>query len=192
MKIQGGASHESTGHRRRGYIGSAAASALHDAGHEPIILDSLVKGRREFAVRFPFYEGDIADRALLETVFRDHPDIEATLHFAALIVVPESVAQPYRYYHENVVKSLELFRSLDELGCRRIVFSSSASIYGSAPDGGYRVTESTPHAPSSPYARTKHMMEMVLEDMCRPWGSEESHCGTSIPSAPIRRCERPL
>lgn len=153
-----------------GYIGSTTASALHDAGHEPVILDSLVKGRREYAVRFPFYEGDIADRSLLETVFRDHPGIEAALHFAALIVVPESVAQPYRYYHENVAKSLELFRSLDELGCRRIVFSSSASIYGSAPDGGYRVTESTPHAPGSPYARTKHMMEMALEDMCRALG----------------------
>ncbi|NLG38179.1 MAG: UDP-glucose 4-epimerase GalE [Clostridiales bacterium] len=150
-----------------GYIGSTTASALEDAGHTPIILDSLIRGRREYAVRYPFYEGDIADRELLGRIFREHPDIGATLHFAALIVVPESVAHPYLYYHENVVKSLELFRALDELGCERIIFSSSASIYGSNTGSDFKVSEDTPHAPDSPYARTKHMIEMALEDMSR-------------------------
>ncbi len=84
-----------------GYIGSTVASALLDAGHTPIIMDSLVTGRKEFTEGRIFYQADIADRTALETIFREHPDIEATLHCAALIVVPESVEQPYLYYRES-------------------------------------------------------------------------------------------
>lgn len=148
-----------------GYIGSTVASALEDTGHTPIILDSLVTGPREFVRGRVFYEGDIADRGLLERLFRQHPDIYATIHCAALIVVPESVEQPYLYYRENVCKSLELFKHLEELGYPRVVFSSSASIYDTVP--GFRVTEDSPLKPNSPYARTKYMMEMVLEDLAR-------------------------
>ncbi|MER3444328.1 MAG: UDP-glucose 4-epimerase GalE [Armatimonadota bacterium] len=148
-----------------GYIGSTVASALEDTGHTPIILDSLVTGPREFVRGRVFYEGDIADRGLLERLFRQHPDIHATIHCAALIVVPESVEQPYLYYRENVCKSLELFKHLEELGYPRVVFSSSASIYDTVP--GFRVTEDSPLKPNSPYARTKYMMEMVLEDLAR-------------------------
>ncbi|WP_027892901.1 UDP-glucose 4-epimerase GalE [Calidithermus chliarophilus] len=148
-----------------GYIGSTVASALEDTGHTPIILDSLVTGPREFVRGRVFYEGDIADRGLLERLFRQHPDIYATIHCAALIVVPESVEQPYLYYRENVCKSLELFKNLEELGYPRVVFSSSASIYDTVP--GFRVTEDSPLKPNSPYARTKYMMEMVLEDLAR-------------------------
>jgi len=148
-----------------GYIGSTTCSALSDAGHTPIILDSLVNGRREFAERFTFYEGDIADAALVKRIFSEHPDIEYCIHFAALIVVPESVSEPYLYYKENVNKSLDLFRTLNEVGCKGIIFSSSASIYGSSDSSNYMVTEDAPKSPSSPYARTKFMMEMVLEDM---------------------------
>ena len=146
-----------------GYIGSTVASALEDEGHTPVILDSLVTGQRVFTDRRIFYEGDIADRELLARIFADHPDIYATVHCAALIVVPESVAEPYRYYHENVCKSLELFRHLGEFGFPRVVFSSSASIYDAVP--GFKVTEDAPLRPSSPYARTKYMMEMVLSDL---------------------------
>jgi len=148
-----------------GYIGSTTCTALRQAGHEPVILDSLVQGRKLFTEGFPFYQGDIADEALLRQIFADHPGIEACLHFAARIIVPESVAEPYLYYRENVAKSLELFRILNELGCHRVVFSSSASIYGNADE--YLVTEDCPLSPSSPYARTKYMMEMVLEDLCK-------------------------
>jgi UDP-glucose 4-epimerase len=81
-----------------------------------------------------------------------------------LVVVPDSVANPYEYYTENVAKSLRLFKSLNELGCKRVVFSSSASLYDVVP--GFMVTESSPLKPSSPYARTKFMMEMILEDFC--------------------------
>ncbi len=150
-----------------GYIGSTTSTALIEAGHTPVILDSLVNGRREFTKGRIFYQGDIADTKLIKQIFSDHPDIEACIHFAALIVVPESVREPYKYYHENVVKSLELFKTLDELGCHRLIFSSSASIYGNSNTDNYMVTESAPKDPSSPYARTKVMMEMVMEDMCR-------------------------
>lgn len=145
-----------------GYIGSTICSALKDNGHTPVILDSLITGRVEFTPGHIFYQGDIADQALVERIFYEHPDIFATIHCAALIVVPESVARPYDYYHENVAKSLELFRILHELGYGRVVFSSSASIYDVVP--GFMVTESSPLQPSSPYARTKYMMEMILKD----------------------------
>ncbi len=76
-----------------------------------------------------FYEGDIADRELLRRIMAEHPDIEATIHMAARIVVPESVEQPYEYYRDNVAKSLELFDELVALGRPRVLFSSSASLY---------------------------------------------------------------
>ena len=153
-----------------GYIGSTVASALEDSGHTPIILDSLTTGRREFTRGRIFYQADIADRAALETIFQDHADIEAVLHCAALIVVPESVENPYHYYRENVAKSMELFHNLHQLGCNKIVFSSSASIYDLVP--GFMVTEQSPLNPGSPYARTKFMMEMVLQDFCGAYGMQ--------------------
>lgn len=153
-----------------GYIGSTTCSALLDAGHTPVILDSLVTGREEFTRGRIFYKGDVADRQLLKRIFTDHPDIACAIHFAALIVVPESVEKPYQYYHENVYKSLELFHILNELGCRRIIFSSSASLYDNVP--GFMVTEDAPLKPSSPYARTKYMMEMVLSDLCAANGMQ--------------------
>ena len=79
-----------------GYIGSTVSSALEDEGHTPVVLDSLVTGQRVFTERRIFYEGDIADKELLARIFADHPDVYATVHCAALIVVPESVAETYR------------------------------------------------------------------------------------------------
>jgi len=151
-----------------GYIGSTIASALLDGGHTPILLDSLVTGRREFTKNRIFYEADIADRAMVRQIFSEHPDIEATIHCAALIVVPESVAKPYEYYKENVVKSMEFFKLLAELGQKRVVFSSSAAVYDVVP--GFMVTEDSPLRPLSPYSRTKYMMEMVLKDFCSAYG----------------------
>jgi len=146
-----------------GYIGSVTAKALEKAGHTPIILDSLISGPRAFVRDRIFYEGDIADRALLARIVDEHPDIDCTIHMAALIVVPESVERPYDYYQNNVAKSLELFDQLVELGKPRVLFSSSASVYAFAPD--FEVRESSTLDPPSPYARTKHMMEQVLTDM---------------------------
>jgi len=146
-----------------GYIGSTTAKALEEAGHTPVILDSLLSGPRAFVRDRIFYEGDIADRALLRRIVEEHPDIEATIHMAARIVVPESMELPYEYYRDNVAKSLELFDELAALGKTRVLFSSSASLYAVKDD--FEVTEDDPLDTSSPYARTKLMMEQVLQDM---------------------------
>lgn len=146
-----------------GYIGSTTAKALEEAGHTPVVLDSLLSGPKAFVRDRIFYEGDVADRALLRRVVDEHPDLDATIHMAARIVVPESVEKPYDYYRDNVAKSLELFDELRALGKPRVLFSSSASLY--ATKEGFEVTEDDPLAPTSPYARTKQMMEQVLRDI---------------------------
>jgi UDP-glucose 4-epimerase len=146
-----------------GYIGSTTAKALEEAGHTPVILDSLLTGPLAFVRDRIFYDGDIADRALLRRIVDEHPDLDATIHMAARIVVPESVEKPYEYYQNNVAKSLELFDELGALGKGRVLFSSSASLY--ATKDGFEVTEDDPLDPQSPYARTKRMMEQVLQDM---------------------------
>lgn len=147
-----------------GYIGSTTCSALEEAGHQVVVLDSLVSGRPEFTAGRVFYQGDVADTALVRRIFAEHPDIDATIHFAARIIVPESVGEPGLYYRENVVASLALFETLLDLGQRRVIFSSSASVYDSPPD--LRVTEASPLRPLSPYARSKRMMEEILADLC--------------------------
>lgn len=148
-----------------GYLGSITAKALEQAGHVPVVLDSLLTGPRAYAGDRIFYEGDIADRALLRRVVAEHPDLDATIHMAARIVVPESVEKPYEYYRDNVAKSLEMFDELTALGKPRIIFSSTASLYALKPD--FEVTEADPVEPTSPYARTKRMMEEVLEDLSK-------------------------
>ena len=146
-----------------GFIGSTIGSACLDGGIQPVVLDSLVTGRREFTAGRPFYEGDIADGALVDQIFADHPDIEATIHCAALIVVPDSMADPLRYYRENVAKSIEFVGHLQRNGCPRLLFSSSASMYGADPD--FSVDEQSAIDPQSPYATTKVMVENVLRDV---------------------------
>jgi UDP-glucose 4-epimerase len=146
-----------------GYIGSITAKALEDAGHVPVILDSLLSGPKAFVRDRAFYEGDIADRALVARIVEDHPDLDATIHMAARIVVPESVEKPYEYYRDNVAKSLELFDQLTALGKPRVLFSSSASLYATKED--FEVREGDPLDPPSPYARTKRMIEQVLQDL---------------------------
>ena len=146
-----------------GYIGSVTAKALEAAGHTPVVLDSLVTGPRAFVRDRIFYEGDIADRGLLRKIVSDHPDLGATIHMAARVVVPESVAEPAMYYRENVAKTLELVDELVSAGKPRFVFSSSAAVY--AAKDGFEVTEDDPIEPSSPYARTKWIVEQVLTDV---------------------------
>jgi UDP-glucose 4-epimerase len=146
-----------------GYIGSTTAKALIEAGHTPVILDSLLTGPQAFVRDRIFYEGDIGDRSLVRRIVDEHPDLDATIHMAARIVVPESVEKPYEYYKDNVAKSLELFDELNAVGKPRVLFSSSASLYATKDD--FEVTEQDPLAPQSPYARTKGMMEQILIDM---------------------------
>ena len=146
-----------------GYIGSTIASACADAGMRPVILDSLVTGRREFAAGRDFYQGDIADGPLIDRVFAEHPDVGAVIHCAALIVVPDSVADPVGYYRANVTKSLEFAAHLLRNGCRRLIFSSSAAIYRASED--LTVDEGSPIDPQSPYARTKAVCEAMFADI---------------------------
>ncbi len=146
-----------------GYIGGTIASACSDAGMSPVIVDSLVTGQREFAAGRPFYQGDIADGPLIDRVFAEHPDIDAVIHCAALIVVPDSVADPVGYYRANVTKSLEFAAHLLRNGCRRLIFSSSAAIYRASED--LTVDEGSPIDPQSPYARTKAVCEAMFADI---------------------------
>ncbi|MFV0428359.1 MAG: UDP-glucose 4-epimerase GalE [Arachnia sp.] len=144
-----------------GYIGSTVASACEDAGHTVVILDDFSTGRREFIGERACYEGDIADSAVLDRIFTEHL-IDAVVHCAAKIIVPESVAEPLSYYENNVAKTIELLAALERNDVARFLFSSSASIY--APDDNFQVTEESPLRPGSPYARTKYMVEMILDD----------------------------
>ena len=148
-----------------GFIGSTVASACLDAGIEPVILDNLVTGRAEFAAGRAFFRGDIADGALLDRIFAEHPEIEAAVHCAALIVVPESVADPLTYWHHNVAKTIDLVGHLLRNGCQRLVFSSTAAVYGNAAGPEFAVDEDSPIDPQSPYARTKAAVEAMLCDV---------------------------
>jgi UDP-glucose 4-epimerase len=146
-----------------GFIGSTVASACADAGITPVIVDNLGAGRREFTAGRAFYEGDIADATLIDQVFADHPDIDAAIQCAALIVVPDSVADPLGYYRANVSKSLDFVAHLLRNRCERMIFSSSAAIY--RPGADLTVDEDSPLDPQSPYARTKAVCEEMFADI---------------------------
>jgi UDP-glucose 4-epimerase len=146
-----------------GFIGSTVASACLDRGITPVILDSLITGRREFTAGRIFFEGDISDGAVVDKIFAEHPDIGAVVHCAALIVVPDSVANPLGYYRANVVKSLDMVEHLLRNGCTRLVFSSSAAIY--SPGADLSVDETSPIGPTSPYAQTKAVCEQMFADI---------------------------
>jgi UDP-glucose 4-epimerase len=146
-----------------GYIGSTVASAYSDAGTVPVILDSLVAGRREFTADRAFYQGDIADGPLVDRIFAEHRDICAVIHCAALIVVADSVADPVGFYRANVAKSLEFVAHLLRNGCGRLIFSSSAAIYRANED--LTVDEGSTIDPQSPYARTKAVCEAMFADI---------------------------
>jgi UDP-glucose 4-epimerase len=148
-----------------GYIGSTIASICGENEIVPIILDNLSTGRIDFVNDRTFYRGDISDASLVQKVFDDHPDISVTIHCAAVLAVPDSVRHPLHYYRENVAKTLAFVEALIGAGCRRLIFSSSAAIYGSTPDFG--VDETAPVKPATPYGWSKAMVERILHDCCR-------------------------
>ena len=145
-----------------GYIGSTIAACCSDSDITPVILDDYSKGLREFSQPYANYEGDIADVSLIQRIVSEHPDIDAVIHCAAKIVVPESVSVPLDYYENNVAKSITLLRELSRLGVRRFILSSTASMYEAGDD--YMVDESGAVAPQSPYSASKWMLERVLRD----------------------------
>lgn len=145
-----------------GYIGSTIATACIEAGLDVVLLDDLSRGLRSFGEGRDLYVGDIADVAVVDRLLADHPDIDAVIHCAARIVVPESVADPLGYYEANVGKTIVLLQRLRDAGIPRIVFSSSAAVY--AGEGGDGVDEAGRLAPASPYATSKAMVEQILDD----------------------------
>ncbi len=146
-----------------GYIGSHAVLALQDAGWEPVVIDNLVTGFR-WAVpdSVTFFEGDIDDSDLVATIIKDC-NIGAVLHFAGSVVVPESVENPLKYYHNNTVKSRALIDSVVTAGVRHFIFSSTAATYG-IPDQS-PVREDMPTVPINPYGTSKLMTEYMLRDV---------------------------
>jgi UDP-glucose 4-epimerase len=146
-----------------GYIGSHAVLALKDAGWPVAVIDNLVTGFR-FAIPdgVPLYEGDIADGDLLAKIFAEQ-GVAAIMHFAGSVVVPESVADPLKYYHNNTAKSRALIESAVKGGVDHFIFSSTAATYG-IPDVA-AVIEDTPQRPINPYGWSKLMTEQMLADV---------------------------
>ncbi|MCO7068556.1 UDP-glucose 4-epimerase GalE, partial [Vibrio paracholerae] len=154
-----------------GYIGSHTCVQMIDAGMEPIILDNLCNAKEKVLDRIEmisglapvFYQGDVRDEALLDSIFAEH-DIKAVIHFAGLKAVGESVAKPLEYYDNNVNGSLVLARSMRKVGVKNIIFSSSATVYGDP--ASVPITESFPTgATTNPYGRSKYMVEECLSDL---------------------------
>ncbi len=145
-----------------GYIGSHAVLALKDAGWPVAVIDNLVTGFR-WAVPddVPFYEGDIEDAALLARIFAEQ-GTRAIMHFAGSVVVPESVSDPLKYYHNNTAKTRSLIAAAVAAGVPHFIFSSTAATYG-IPDVA-AVTEDTPQVPINPYGMSKLMSEYMLRD----------------------------
>ncbi len=147
-----------------GYLGSTLCHALLDCGHTPVVIDSLVTGRSEFIQNVVFYHGDIADHTLIERIFDEQGPFDFVMHCAERAGLSSSVGKPYEFYTCNVVKSMEFLKSICDLGCKKIIFSSTSSIYEDVP--GFMVTERSPINPKSPFARTKYITELILKDFC--------------------------
>lgn len=152
-----------------GYIGSHTAIEMVAAGHDVVILDNLCNSsvraidrvRHLAGADVVFVEGDVRDRALLEQVMARH-GIGAVLHFAGLKAVGESVAKPLEYHDANVTGAIRLLEAMEAQGVRRLVFSSSATVYGAAEPP---IAETAPLGANSPYGNTKHIIEMLLADL---------------------------
>ncbi|MBS7696454.1 MULTISPECIES: UDP-glucose 4-epimerase GalE [unclassified Chelatococcus] len=145
-----------------GYIGSHMVLALRDQGDEVVVLDNLSTGFRwALPEDVPLVVGDVADDALLDKTIKDY-GVTAIAHFAARIVVPESVADPLGYYLGNTAKTRSLLASAVRNGVESFIFSSTAAVYGNPPV--MPVPEDVPLEPVSPYGRSKLMSEWMLQD----------------------------
>ena len=151
-----------------GYIGSHTALELLNKGYEVVVFDNLSNSSEESLRRVEeltgkkvaFYEGDILDKEALTAMFKAE-NVDAVIHCAALKAVGESVQKPLEYYHNNITGTLSLMGVMDEVGVKNIVFSSSATVYGSPEE--MPITEACPKgACTNPYGWTKSMMEQIL------------------------------
>nr|VFK62378.1 MAG: UDP-galactose 4-epimerase [Candidatus Kentron sp. TUN] len=144
-----------------GYIGSHVVRQLGEAGLRVIVLDDLSKGFRDAVLFGELVVGNTGDRGLLDRLFTEHK-IDSVLHFAAHTVVPESVADPLKYYRNNTCNTRILLESCLDAGVLHFIFSSTAAVYG-IPDGS--VSETSPTRPINPYGRSKLMVEWMLQDL---------------------------
>ena len=154
-----------------GYIGSHTIVELLNSGHTVIAVDNLVNSSHESIARVEgitgksviFYEKDVRDQTALNDIFSQH-QIDAVIHFAGLKAVGESVQKPLEYYANNIDSTFALLKSMNKHNVKKLVFSSSATVYGSAP---VPYVESNPigRDVTSPYGKTKYMIEEILQDV---------------------------
>lgn len=153
-----------------GFIGSHTCVELLDAGYEIAIIDNFCNSRPEVLDKirtisgkdFKFYEADLLCREKVEQIFEENK-IDAVIHFAGLKAVGESVSIPLHYYHNNITSTLVLCQTMAKYGCKKIVFSSSATVYGDP--ASVPIREDFPLHTTNPYGATKHMIERILTDL---------------------------
>ena len=156
-----------------GYIGSHTCVELIETGHTPIVVDnlynssakSLERVKEITGVEVKFYQGDVRDEALLNRIF-DENEIGAVIHFAGLKAVGESVAKPLAYYDNNLISTMVLARVMGNRGCKKIIFSSSATVYSGDNEMPLRETSKTGNC-TNPYGWTKYMCEQNLRDIAK-------------------------
>ena len=156
-----------------GYIGSHTCVELIGAGYEPIVIDNLSNSSEESLRRVatitghevPFYQGDVRDDRLLDRIFSEH-DIHCAIHFAGLKSVGESISHPLEYYANNLDATITLVRVMAAHGCKRIIFSSSATVYSGDNEMPVNESSRTGHC-TNPYGWTKYMGEQILRDVAK-------------------------
>lgn len=165
-----------------GFIGSHTSVELLNAGYDIIILDNFVNSKPESLKRikeltgkdFKFYQADIRDEEAMTKVFAENK-IDAVIHFAGLKSIPQSVKEPLNYYDNNIAGTVCLCRVMDKAGCKKLVFSSSATVYGSKNPSPLREDMPT-GGTTNPYGTTKYFIEQILQDLC----VSDSEWGVSI------------
>lgn len=154
-----------------GYIGSHTSVELLNLGEKIIIVDNFSNSKPEMLNKikeitqkgFKFYEVDLLDKLALTKVFKENPDIDSVIHFAGLKAVGESVAKPIEYYNNNITGTLVLLDVMKQFNCKKIVFSSSATVYGNPKT--VPIKEDFPLSTTNPYGSTKLMIEQILNDV---------------------------
>jgi UDP-glucose 4-epimerase len=153
-----------------GYIGSHTTLALNAAGYETVVYDNFSSGHRDACFGTHLVEGDLTDRAKLEDTLHTY-SVAAVVHFAALIEAGQSVITPLPFFQNNVAGTLVLLEAMQARGCKKLVFSSTAAVYGNTTDQPL-LSETLPRAPINPYGDSKAMVEMMLEACVAPYGMQ--------------------
>ena len=156
-----------------GYIGSHVVVELLEKGHEAVIIDSLINSKltildkiKELTGKTPiFYQANLINYGTIEKVFKDHV-FDLVIHFAGLKSVSESVEKPLMYYQQNLTGTINLLRCMEEYNVKKIIFSSSATVYGDSETAKRVETMPTGQNIANPYGKTKYMIEEILKDVC--------------------------